>query len=143
MAEERTQTIDFTVDRQNLYLEETFTDLKVASIRRLTPVTSDGSVDKTRKTIFVGETNLMTAAGPLPVQSMIPAKQLQQAIKRFPEAMQAAVEKLADEVQKMRQKEQSQIITPTAKRAITHNRSRSITPQRSSAGQFRPSANHR
>ena len=115
MAEEKTQTIDFTVDRQNLYLEETFTDLKVASIRRLTPVTSDGSVDKTRKTIFVGETNLMTAAGPLPVQAMIPAKQLQQAIKRFPEAMQVAVEKLADEVQKMRQKEQSQIITPTGK----------------------------
>lgn len=126
MAEERPQTIDFTVDRQNLYLEETFTDLKVASIRRLTPVTSDGSVDKTRKTIFVGETNLMTAAGPLPVQSMIPAKQLQQAIKRFPEAMQAAVEKLADEVQKMRQKEQSQIITPTAGK----EQSRIIVPGR-------------
>jgi len=29
--------------------------------------------------------------------------------------MQAAVEKLADEVQKMRQKEQSKIITPTGK----------------------------
>ena len=125
MAEERNQTIDFTVDRQNLYLEETFTDLKVASIRRLTPVNSDGSVDKTRKTIFVGETNLMTAAGPLPVQAMIPAKQLQQAIKRFPEAMQAAVEKLADEVQKMRQKEQSQIITPTGK-----EQSRIIVPGR-------------
>jgi len=125
MTEERTQTIDFTVDRQNLYLEETFTDLKVASIRRLTPVTSDGSVDKTRKTIFMGETNLMTAAGPLPVQAMIPAKQLQQAIKRFPEAMQAAVEKLADEVQKMRQKEQSQIVTPTGK-----EQSRIIVPGR-------------
>jgi hypothetical protein len=125
MTEERTQTIDFTVDRQNLYLEETFTDLKVASIRRLTPVNSDGSVDKTRKTIFLGETNLMTAAGPLPVQAMIPAKQLQQAIKRFPEAMQAAVEKLADEVQKMRQKEQSQIITPTGK-----EQSRIIVPGR-------------
>ena len=125
MTEERTQTIDFTVDRQNLYLEETFTDLKVASIRRLTPVNSDGSVDKTRKTIFVGETNLMTAAGPLPVQAMIPAKQLQQAIKRFPEAMQAAVEKLADEVQKMRQKEQSQIVTPTGK-----EQSRIIVPGR-------------
>ncbi|MEN8689888.1 MAG: cytoplasmic protein [Desulfobacterales bacterium] len=125
MAEERNQTIDFTVDRQNLYLEETFTDLKVASIRRLTPVNSDGSVDKTRKTIFVGETNLMTAAGPLPVQAMIPAKQLQQAIKRFPEAMQAAVEKLADEVQKMRQKEQSQIIAPTGK-----EQSRIIVPGR-------------
>ncbi|MDZ7579274.1 MAG: cytoplasmic protein [Deltaproteobacteria bacterium] len=125
MTEERTQTIDFTVDRQNLYLEETFTDLRVASIRRLTPVTSDGAVDKTRKTIFVGETHLMTAAGPLPVQTLIPAKQLQQAIKRFPEAMQAAVEKLAEEAHKMRQKEQSQIITPTGK-----EQSRIIIPGR-------------
>jgi hypothetical protein len=125
MTEERTQTIDFTVDRQNLYLEETFTDLRVASIRRLTPVTSDGAVDKTRKTIFVGETHLMTAAGPLPVQTLIPAKQLQQAIKRFPEAMQAAVEKLAEEAHKMRQKEQSKIITPTGK-----EQSRIIIPGR-------------
>jgi hypothetical protein len=117
------KNIDFSVDRQNLYREETFTDLKVASIRRLTPVTSDGSVDKTRKTVFVGETNLMTAAGPLPVQAMIPAKQLQQAIKRFPEAMQAAVEKLADDVQKMQQKEDSRIIAPAGK-----DQSRIIVP---------------
>ncbi|MFZ0131786.1 MAG: cytoplasmic protein [Desulfobacterales bacterium] len=125
MTEEKTQVIDFTVDRHNLYQEEIFTDLKVASIKRLTPVTSDGSIDKTRKTIFVGETNLMTAAGPLPVQAMIPAKQLQQAIKRFPEAMQAAVEKLAAEVQKMRREEQSQIIAPAAKET-----SRIIVPGR-------------
>lgn len=113
MTEQRTQRLDFTVDRQNLYREETFTDLKVASIRRLTPVTTDGAVDKTRKTVFVGETNLMTPGGPLPVQSVISAKQLQQAIKRFPEAMQAAVEKLAEEVKKMQQKEKASIITPT------------------------------
>ena len=123
--EPNAESVDFSVDRQNLYQEESFTDLKVATIRRLTPVKADGTVDKTRKTIFVGETNLMTAAGPLPVQAMIPAKQLQQAIKRFPEAMQAAVEKLADEVQKMRQKEQSQIIAPTGK-----EQSRIIVPGR-------------
>ncbi|MFZ0614013.1 MAG: cytoplasmic protein [Desulfobacterales bacterium] len=125
MTEEKAQAIDFTVDRHNLYQEETFTDLRVASIKRLTPVTGDGSIDKTRKTIFVGETNLMTAAGPLPVQAMIPAKQLQQAIKRFPEAMQAAVEKLAAEVQKMRREEQSQIIAPAAQET-----SRIIVPGR-------------
>ncbi len=125
MTEEKTAAIDFTVDRNNLYREEIFTDLKVASIKRLTPVAGDGSIDKTRKTIFVGETNLMTAAGPLPVQAMIPAKQLQQAIKRFPEAMQAAVEKLAAEVQKMRREEQSQIVAPAAKET-----SRIIVPGR-------------
>jgi hypothetical protein len=125
MTENRTADIDFTVDRQNLYREETFTDLKVASIRCLTPVNTDGSVDKTRKTVFVGETNLMTPGGPLPVQAVIAAKQLQQAIKRFPEAMQAAVEKLAEEVQKMREQENSSIITPTEKES-----SRIIVPGR-------------
>ena len=113
MIEDPTAGIDFTVDRQNLYREETYTDLKVASIRRLIPVNTDGSVDKTRKMVFVGETNLMTPGGPLPVQAVITAKQLQQAIKRFPEAMQAAVEKLAEEVQRVRQQENSSIITPT------------------------------
>jgi hypothetical protein len=113
MIEDPTAGIDFTVDRQNLYREETYTDLKVASIRRLIPVNPDGSVDKTRKTVFVGETNLMTPGGPLPVQAVITAKQLQQAIKRFPEAMQAAVEKLAEEMNRIRQKENSSIITPT------------------------------
>ena len=125
MTDHRTAGIDFTVDRQNLYREETFTDMKVANIRRLTPVNTDGSVDKTRKTVFVGETNLMTPGGPLPVQAVIAAKQLQQAIKRFPEAMQAAVEKLAEEMKKMQQKENSSIITPTEKES-----SRIIVPGR-------------
>ena len=99
------ESVEFSVDRQNLYREESFTDLKVATIRRLTPVKSDGSVDKTRKTIFVGETNILTPSGPLPLQAVIQAKQLQQAVKSFPEAMQAAVDKLAEEVKKMKEKE--------------------------------------
>jgi hypothetical protein len=112
MAEENQLGVDFSVDRQNLYQEETFTDLKIASIRRLTPIKPDGSIDKTRKTVFVGETHLMTPSGPLPVQTAIAAKDLQQAVKRFPEAMTAAVEKLAEEVKRLRQQESSSIITP-------------------------------
>jgi hypothetical protein len=112
MAGNPTNELNFTVDRQNLYLEESFTDLKAASIRRLTPAKPDGSVDKTRKTVFIGQTNLMTPNGPVPIQAVIQAKQLQQAIKRFPEAMQAAMDKLADEVEKLRQQEASPIITP-------------------------------
>ncbi|KPJ78920.1 MAG: hypothetical protein AMJ54_01310 [Deltaproteobacteria bacterium SG8_13] len=113
MANERdVESVDFSVDRQNLYLEESFTDLKVATIRRLTPVKTDGSVDKTRKTIFIGETNILTPNGPLPLQAVIQAKQLQQAFKNFPEAMQAAVDKLAEEVKKMKEKQTSSIIAP-------------------------------
>jgi hypothetical protein len=114
--EQNTDSLDFSVDRQNFYREESFTDLKVATIRRLSPVKPDGSVDKTRKTVFIGQTNIMTPGGALPIQAVIQAKQLQQAVKRFPEAMEAAVEKLAEEMQKMKQQEESQIITPgTAK----------------------------
>ena len=111
-TEPNTEAVDFSVDRQNLYREESFTDLKVATIRRLTPVKADGSVDKTRKTIFIGETNILTPNGPLPLQAAIQAKQLQQAIKHFPDAMQAAVDKLAEEVKKMKEKQNSSIIAP-------------------------------
>lgn len=115
MANEQPGSFDFSVDKQNLYLEASFTDLKVASIRQLTPVKTDGSVDKTRKTIFIGQSNIMTPNGPLPIQAAIQAKHLQQAIKRFPEAMQAAMAKLADEVKKLRQQQESTIITPDKK----------------------------
>ncbi len=112
MADEATKSIDFSVDRTNLYREESFTDLRVGSIRRLTPVKPDGSLDKSRKTIFVGHTNLITPNGPLPIQNVIHAKELQQAIKKFPEAMQAATERLVEEVKKHKQKEESRIIVP-------------------------------
>ena len=112
MADEMTESIDFSMDRTNLYREENFTDLKIASIRRLTPVKPDGSADKTRKTLFVGHTNLMTPNGPLPIQNMIQAKELQQAIKKFPEAMQSAMERLVEEAKKHKQKEESRIIVP-------------------------------
>jgi hypothetical protein len=106
------QGIDFTVDRQNLYREEVFTDLKVATIRRLTPVKPDGDLDKTRKVVYVGQTNLMTPNGPVPVQGIISAKDLQQAIKRFPDAMNEAMAKLVEQVEKLKQKEDSRIIVP-------------------------------
>jgi len=112
MAEETSNNIEFKVDRKNLFKEETFTDLKVCSVRRLTPVLDDGAVDKSRKPIFVGQTTLMTPNGPLPIQGVIQAKELQQAFKRFPEAMIAAMEHLMEEAKKLKEKEDSRIIVP-------------------------------
>ena len=112
MADEKTESTEFSVDRTNLYREENFTDLKIGSIRRLTPVKPDGSADKTRKTVFVGHTNLITPNGPLPIQNVIQAKELQQAIKKFPEAIQSAMERLVEEAKKNKQKEESRIIVP-------------------------------
>jgi len=116
MTDEKKESIDFSMDRANLYREENFTDLKIASIRRLTPVKPDGSADRTRKTLFVGHTNLITPNGPLPIQNIIQAKELQQAIKKFPEAMHSAMERLVEEAKKHQQEHQqeedSRIIVP-------------------------------
>jgi hypothetical protein len=103
---------DLRVDQQNLYREELFTDLKVASIRRLTPVKQDGSLDKTRPVLFVGQTQVMTPAGGLPVQARLDVQNLQQAMERFPEAISAAIEHMMAELQELRRREASRIVTP-------------------------------
>jgi len=108
MASDAQPNADFSVDRSNLYREETFTDLKIGSIKRLTPVRPDGSEDKSRKILFVGQSSLMTPHGPVPIQNVISAKELQQAIKKFPEAMQAAMDRLVEEAQKYQEAQQEQ-----------------------------------
>jgi len=43
-----------SMDATELYREDTFTDRKVGTIRRLTPVTADGSDDAARPVLYVG-----------------------------------------------------------------------------------------
>jgi hypothetical protein len=112
MADQQNATINLSVDRSNLYREELFTDLKVCTIRKLTPVKSDGTADKTRKNIYVGQTHLVSPNGPIPVQNVVKAKDLQQAFKKFPEAMKAAMEQMIEEAKKIQQQEESRIIVP-------------------------------
>jgi hypothetical protein len=84
-TEGETKKFDFSLDRSNLFLEETFTDLKVGTLKRFTPVLPDGSLDRSRRTVFLGQTSIHTPHGPLPLQNIIVAKDLAQAFKRFPE----------------------------------------------------------
>ena len=112
MVEEQNPQTELKIDRGNLFKEETFTDLKVGMIKRMTPVKSDGAVDKTRKSVFVGQTSLMTPGGPLPLQAVIQAKDLQQAIKKFPEVMEQAMDQLIEEVKKYQEQERSRIQKP-------------------------------
>lgn len=103
---------EIQVDSENLYREESFSDLKVASIRRLTPVRSDGSDDPERPTIFIGETTLMSQRGPLPVQAPIEATSLSEAFEKFPEAINAAVEQLIEQAKELQRQEASRIVVP-------------------------------
>jgi len=112
MADEQQNMEEFKIDRTNLYIEESFTDLKIGTVKRLKPVKTDGSEDKSRKTMFVGHTSIMTPNGPLPIQNVIEAKELAQAIKKFPEAMQEAMNRLIEEVKKYQEQQQSEIQKP-------------------------------
>ncbi|MCU0564890.1 MAG: hypothetical protein MUE48_13360 [Desulfobacterales bacterium] len=76
------ETFDFKLDRNNLFQEETFTDIRSGSVKRFTPIRPDGTPDKSRNTIYVGQTSLYTPDGPLPIQNVIAAKDLAQAFKR-------------------------------------------------------------
>ena len=103
---------EIEVDKSNLYREETFTDLKVASIRRLTPVREDGTDDPSRPARYIGETTLMSQRGPLPINCPIEASSLSEALDAFPQAIQDAVERLMEEAREMQRQEASRIVVP-------------------------------
>ena len=109
---------EITVDQDNLYLEEVFTDLKIATIRRLSPVTADGSPDETRDTLYQGQTQLMSQMGPLPVSCVIEASSMEEALAKFPEAIGKAVERMIDEAREIQRQEASRIIVPGAGAAV-------------------------
>lgn len=105
---------EIRIDRSSLYREDTFTDLKVGSLRRLTPVTAEGERDLSRPVVFVGQTQLMSQYGPVPVQAEIEAATLEEAIAAFPGAIRVAVDQLMDEAREMRRQEMSRIVVPGA-----------------------------
>lgn len=103
---------EIKVDRDNLYREETFSDLRVATLRRMVPIKADGSPDDSRPVLFMGETQLMSAGGLLPVSCPIEASTLEEAIEKFPEAVNMAVERMVEQAREMQRQEASRIVVP-------------------------------
>jgi hypothetical protein len=110
MAAENTP--ELKMDPSNLYREEIFTDRKIGTIRVMTPVKSDSSSDAKRKVIYVGETQLMTPVGALPLAFEIEADSLGQASQKFAEVAAVAVERAVRELQEMRRQQSSSIVIP-------------------------------
>jgi hypothetical protein len=113
-AGEETKRKKVRINQRDLYREEFFTDIQTGTIRQLTPVRANGEIDKSRMMLFFGQTNLITEHGPLPIQFRIEAKSLQQAIDKFPDAMEQHVEMMVEEAKKVQREEQSRIIIPRA-----------------------------
>lgn len=100
------------MDAADMWTEEVFTDRKVGTIRRLSPVKADGSPDAGRKVLFVGEASLMTPAGTLPLSFEIPADSLEKAVAGYGDALQIAFTDTMEELKEMRRKATSGLVLP-------------------------------
>jgi hypothetical protein len=109
---EQQTTNDIKVDPKALYLEEVFTDRRVGTIRRLTPVTKDGVRDPARPVLYVGETQVLTPAGALPIGFDIGAGSLEEAAEKFGGLAKEAIERTVKELQELRRQAASQIVVP-------------------------------
>ena len=103
---------ELKVDAANLYREEVFSDLRVATIRRLTPIKIDGTNDDSRQTMFSVETQILTPQGLVPVHAPVEAATLAEAIERFPAAIQAGLDRMIEEAREIRRQSASRIVTP-------------------------------
>ena len=97
-----------------LYREDVFTDQRVGTVRRMTPVKSDGSDDPSRPLIFVGQATVMTPMGSLPLSFELNAGTLAEAVTQFGPAAQQAIEDAARELQELRRQAASSIVIPEA-----------------------------
>ena len=93
---------DPKMDPASLYREDIITDRKVGTIRMLTPLKTDGGTDSARPVIYMGEAQIMTGAGPLPISFEIDASTLTEAVDRFGGAAKEAIERTVRDLQELR-----------------------------------------
>jgi len=105
---------DIRLDPNGLYREETFTDLRAGSVRRMVPVTRDGKDDLSRPAIYEGHASLMTQRGPLPLQFHIDASSLEEALAKFPDAAKQALVETLEQLRRLQREQQSSIVVPGA-----------------------------
>lgn len=106
------QATDIAMDAADLYREDIFTDNRVGTLRRLTPVDAEGETDPSRSVRFVGSTQILTPAGALPLNFEIEADNLADAAKAFGPAAEKALEKTMDELREMQREAASSIVVP-------------------------------
>jgi hypothetical protein len=102
------------MDSSQIYREDIFTDRRVGTIRRLTPVTADGADDSTRAVLYVGQAQVMTPMGALPISFDLEAASLGVAIAKFGDAAEQAVQQTVRELQEMRREQASSLVIPDA-----------------------------
>src|ERR1700691_5661473 len=100
------------MDSSQIYREETYTDRRVGTIRCLTPVTAEGTADATRPVLYVGQAQIMTPMGALPISFELDGATLGAAIAKFGEAAEQAVQQTVRELQELRREQASCLVIP-------------------------------
>jgi hypothetical protein len=103
---------DLKMDPTSLYREDVYTDRRMGTIRVMTPVTGEGNIDLTRVILYVGETQILTSVGALPVVFEIEAKSLGEAAEKFADAAKVGVERTMRQLQELRREAASSIVVP-------------------------------
>jgi hypothetical protein len=103
---------DARMNPATLYREEVYTDRAAATLRVLVPVTKDGAPDTTRTTVYMGEAQILTNMGPLPISFDIDAANLAEAVAKYGEAAKVGVENAMRELQEMRRQASSSLVIP-------------------------------
>ena len=106
------KSMDLKMDAAAVYREDVYTDRKVGTIRSLIPVRSDGSADASRKAVYVGEAQILTPMGAIPVTFEIAAASLEDAVTKYAAAAKQAVERTVKELQELRRQAASSIVIP-------------------------------
>lgn len=102
------------MDPTALYREEVITDRQTGAIRVLSPVTADGAPDGARKTIYIGEAQIYTTMGALPLSFELAADSLSEAVEQYTPAAKQAFENAIRELEDMRRQAASSIVVPKA-----------------------------
>jgi hypothetical protein len=112
MATSEPKSTEIKLDPDKLYLEEVFTDRRVGTLRRLTPVTRQGAPDATGAVTYVGETQILTPAGSIPIAFEIEAASLGEAAEKFGALAKEAIDRTVRELQELRRQASSSIVVP-------------------------------
>ncbi len=104
--------IEIEVDPNDLFKEEVFTDRRAGTIRRLTPVTGNGDVDESRPVSYVGQAQMLTPMGSVPLAFEIDATSLDEAARKFADAAKAAIAETQREIEELRREAASSIVVP-------------------------------
>jgi fructose 1,6-bisphosphatase len=106
------QLPEIKFDTNSLVKEEVFTDQKIGSIRILTPMTLEGTIDNSRSISFFGQTQVMTPGGALPLNFELKAETLGGAIEMFGDAAKESMEQTMREIQEYQREQASKIVVP-------------------------------